>query len=74
MEAKTDLNVAAKEAAQQLLENGVDVPGWKRVPKRATRKWVDDKKVLTALTEAGLNIEQLTDPKSPAQMEKVLKK
>jgi hypothetical protein len=35
---------------------------------------VDDKKVLTTLTEAGLNIEQLTDPKSPAQMEKVLKK
>jgi hypothetical protein len=60
--------------AQQLLEAGVEVPGWKLVPKRATRKWVDDKKVLTTLTEAGLNIEQLTEPKSPAQMEKVLKK
>ena len=64
----------ARDMAQQLLENGVEVPGWKLVPKRATRKWADDKKVLTALTEAGLNIEQLTDPKSPAQMEKVLKK
>jgi hypothetical protein len=64
----------ARDMAQQLLENGVEVPGWKLVPKRATRKWVDDKKVLTTLTEAGLNIEQLTDPKSPAQMEKVLKK
>ena len=64
----------ARDLAQQLLENGVEVPGWKLVPKRATRKWADDKKVLTALTEAGLNIEQLTDPKSPAQMEKVLKK
>jgi len=64
----------AREMAQQLLEAGVDVPGWKLVPKRATRKWADDKKVLTTLTEAGLNIEQLTDPKSPAQMEKVLKK
>ena len=64
----------ARDMAQQLLENGVEVPGWKLVPKRATRKWSDDKKVLTALTEAGLNIEQLTDPKSPAQMEKVLKK
>lgn len=64
----------AREMAQQLLENGVEVPGWKLVPKRATRKWVDDKKVLTTLTEAGLNIEQLTEPKSPAQMEKVLKK
>ena len=64
----------ARDMAQQLLEAGVEVPGWKLVPKRATRKWVDDKKVLTTLTEAGLNIEQLTDPKSPAQMEKVLKK
>ena len=64
----------ARDMAQQLLENGVEVPGWKLVPKRATRKWVDDKKVLTTLTEAGLNIEQLTEPKSPAQMEKVLKK
>ena len=64
----------ARDMAQQLLENGVEVPGWKLVPKRATRKWADDTKVLTALTEAGLNIEQLTDPKSPAQMEKVLKK
>lgn len=64
----------ARDMAQQLLENGVEVPGWKLVPKRATRKWADDKKVLTTLTEAGLNIEQLTDPKSPAQMEKVLKK
>jgi len=64
----------ARDMAQQLLEAGVEVPGWKLVPKRAARKWVDDKKVLTTLTEAGLNIEQLTDPKSPAQMEKVLKK
>ena len=64
----------ARDMAQQLLEAGVEVPGWKLVPKRATRKWADDKKVLTTLTEAGLNIEQLTDPKSPAQMEKVLKK
>ena len=64
----------ARDMAQQLLENGVEVPGWKLVPKRAARKWADDKKVLTTLTEAGLNIEQLTDPKSPAQMEKVLKK
>jgi hypothetical protein len=64
----------ARDMAQQLLEAGVEVPGWKLVPKRATRKWVDDKKVLTTLTEAGLNIEQLTEPKSPAQIEKVLKK
>lgn len=68
----TDLHTLA----QRMIEDGVDIPGWKVVPKRATRKWTDDKKVLTTLTEAGLNVEQLTDTtlKSPAQMEKVLKK
>jgi len=65
-----------RNLAQRMIEDGVEVPGWKVVPKRATRKWVDDKKVLTVLTEAGLTVEQLTDTaiKSPAQMEKVLKK
>ena len=62
--------------AQRMIEDGVEVPGWKVVPKRATRKWTDDKQALTALAEAGLTVEQMTDTsiKSPAQMEKVLKK
>jgi len=63
----------AREMAQQLLENGVDVPGWKLVAKRATRQWMDETKALTALTEAGLNAAELTELKSPAQVEKVLK-
>jgi hypothetical protein len=64
----------AREMAQTLLENGVDVPGYKLVAKRATRQWVDEAAALTALTEAGLNATELTELKSPAQVEKVLKK
>lgn len=64
----------AREMAQSLLENGVDVPGYKLVAKRATRQWTDEKKVLTALTEAGIMHEELMELKSPAQVEKVLKK
>lgn len=64
----------AREMATQLLEAGVDVPGWKMVPKRATRQWVNEGTALTALTEAGCSAEELTELKSPAQVEKVLKK
>ena len=64
----------AKEMAQALLENGVEVPGYKLVAKRATRQWVHETAALTALREAGCSAEELTELKSPAQVEKVLKK
>lgn len=64
----------AREMAKELLEAGVDVPGWKLVPKRATRQWANEQTALTALTEAGCSAEELTELKSPAQVEKVLKK
>ena len=64
----------AREMAQTLLENGVDVPGYKLVAKRAMRQWTDEKAALTALREAGCSAEELTELKSPAQVEKVLKK
>jgi len=64
----------AREMAKELLEAGVDVPGWKLVPKRATRQWANEQTALTALTEAGCSAEELTELKSPAQIEKVLKK
>jgi hypothetical protein len=64
----------AKELAQTLLENGTDVPGYKLVAKRATRQWANEAAALTALTEAGCSAEELTELKSPAQVEKVLKK
>jgi hypothetical protein len=64
----------AKELAQTLLENGTDVPGYKLVAKRATRQWANEAAALTALTEAGCSAQELTELKSPAQVEKVLKK
>lgn len=64
----------AKELAQTLLENGTEVPGYKLVAKRATRQWANEAAALTALTEAGCSADELTELKSPAQVEKVLKK
>ena len=64
----------AKELAQTLLENGTEVPGYKLVAKRATRQWANEAAALTALTEAGCSAQELTELKSPAQVEKVLKK
>jgi hypothetical protein len=65
-----------RSLAKTLLEHNTPVPGWKMVPKRATRQWVDEKKALTALTEAGLNERDVmvTELLSPAKVEKVLKK
>ncbi len=64
----------ARAMATQLLEAGVEVPGWKMVPKRPSRQWVNEQAALTALTEAGCSAEELTELKSPAQVEKLLKK
>ena len=59
--------------AQDQLENGKPVPGYKLVPKRATRQWANELKALEAL--AGLvPAEELIEMRSPAQVEKVLKK
>ena len=61
--------------ASQMLENGHPVPGYKLVAKRATRQWVDEAKI-EAWVDAN-NIKDAYEPvkiKSPAQLEKVLKK
>ena len=62
--------------AQQALENGIAIPGFKLVPKRPTRQWVNDEGALEALKEMGLELDELTETKlrSPAQIEKTLKK
>jgi len=62
-----------RDVAQTALENNVKVPGWKLVPKRATRKWVNELKALEAL-EGLVPSEDLIEMRSPAQVEKVLKK
>jgi hypothetical protein len=61
--------------ASQMLENGQPVPGYKLVAKRATRQWVDEAKI-EAWVDAN-NIKDAYEPvkiKSPAQLEKTLKK
>jgi hypothetical protein len=67
---------SVREMAQQALENDIAIPGFKLVPKRATRQWVNDEGALEALREMGLESDELTETKlrSPAQLEKVLKK
>ena len=62
--------------AFQMLEEGVAVPGYKLVPKRATRQWVNEDAALDALRDLGIKENELmeTSMLSPAKVEKVLKK
>jgi hypothetical protein len=62
--------------AQARLEKGLAVPGYKLVPKRATRQWADEAKAEQALMAAGLGADDIFKKEllSPAQAEKVAKK
>ncbi len=63
--------------ASRRLGQGEDVPGYKLVQKRATRKWKTDLNIASELLDFGLEAEAIYEAPSvlsPAQMEKVLKK
>jgi hypothetical protein len=62
--------------AMQTLEAGLPVPGYKLVPKRAVRQWVDENKALEAMRAMGINLMELTEMTilSPAKAANVLKK
>jgi hypothetical protein len=63
--------------AFQLLEKNIPVPGYKLVQKQARRQWVDEAKASAALHDMGVPRGELFSPeeiRSPAQIEKVLKK
>jgi hypothetical protein len=62
--------------AFQMLEKGVPVPGYKMVAKRGTRQWIDEDAVADWAIRSGLAGDNIYDTKlkSPAQLEKVLKK
>ena len=66
----------ARKLAQERLEKGMPVPGYKLVAKRATRQWANEDKAKQALMALGVPHDQMTKTEllSPAQMEKVLKK
>ena len=57
--------------AQNELERGREIPGWKLVAKQARRQWTDPAKTLSWAQEKGLVITD-TKIKSPAQVEKLL--
>ena len=66
---------AVRSTAHGELEKGREATGWKLVPKRATRKWVDDTRSKAFLKSAGLKVSEITETKiiSPAKAEKALK-
>jgi len=61
------------EFAYDVLEKGGDIPGYKLVAKRATRKWRDPVEAQAALESFGDDIYEPTVLKTPAQMEKIVK-
>jgi hypothetical protein len=64
-----------RSLAEEMMKKGKPVPGWKMVPKRATRSWVkeEDAKValLKHLKESEVMVTKLI---SPAAAEKLMKK
>lgn len=60
-----------EEKAMELLNQGLAVPGFKLVQKRATRKWIDEEQVALAFGEIAYDAPKI---KSPAQLEKLVGK
>jgi hypothetical protein len=63
-----------QQLAHRMIEEGNAVPGWKLVPKRATRQWLDDYKAEMFLADAGFDPYAERKVLSPAAAEKALKK
>jgi hypothetical protein len=64
-----------REEAFKLATAGHAIPGWKIVPKRGQRKWLDEQVATVKLRELGLKAKEIQPPEilSPAQAEKLLK-
>lgn len=75
IESVKDTIRALEKRAYEQLEIGQEVPGWKLVAKRATRKWKDESEVITKLRRVMGGIKMITTQKviTPAQMEKLAK-
>ena len=65
-----------RSLAEEMMKKGKPVPGWKMVPKRATRQWTKPDEVVHWLDGKGLEPKDIYTKEllSLAQMEKVLKK
>lgn len=55
-------------------QDGMNIPGWGVVPTRPRRVWDDPKKVEALLASAGINDFMKVELKSPAQIEKLMKR
>lgn len=62
--------------AHSILESGGDLPGYKLVERRPTRRWKNEEELLEWAAQEGLDDEDLYEKKlkSPAQIEKVVGK
>lgn len=56
------------------LDNGGSVPGWKLVPKRAVRKWVDTLSVVKELVGHGVDVMDIVRVETIGHVEKVMKR
>ena len=65
---------AVRGLAYSAISDGRDIPGWKLVPKRAIRKWKDERIVKQRLASEGLDGFLTEDLITPAQAEKLAKK
>lgn len=85
LEVLENFSTGLRALAHSAMENGIEIPGWKIVNKRATRKWIDEteaeKSVREILSEVEKDAGKIDDTvyapvelKSPTQMEKELKK
>lgn len=70
-----DFIASLRGEAFKLLTAGHSIPGWKLVPKRAQRKWLDEQVATAKLKALGLKAKEICPPElvSPAQAEKLLK-
>lgn len=65
---------AVRGLAYSAISDGRDIPGWKLMPKRAIRKWKDERLVKQRLASEGLSGFLTEDLITPAQAEKLAKK
>ena len=66
------INLIRAEASSRV-DVGQTIPGWKLVPKRAMRKWIDEDDAEDALRKAGVDINRIVKLVSPAAVERDLK-
>lgn len=65
---------AVETYTKAAMERGTEVPGWKLVKGRASRKWIDEGAVIVDLAAHGDKIYSPRKLRTPAQMEKLIAK